>query len=101
MAATPGSDLPLDLGFGGSAARSQRRWFDKRYLLVLLVPVFMFLGGVLGMYFQPVPIQKFYEFTGLQLGAGSDSPIALPPNVVLPEKMPRQCCPPTSWGSLV
>lgn len=93
MAVTPGSDLPLDFSLADSVERRQRRWFPKRYLLVLLIPVFMFLGGVLGMYFQPVPIQKFYEFTGLQPGAGSDSPIALPPNIELPEKMAETMLP--------
>jgi HlyD family secretion protein len=93
MAATPDSDLPLDFGLADDVAPRQRRWFYKRYLLVLLIPAFMFLGGVLGMYFQPVPIQKFYAFTGLQPGAGSNSPIALPPNIELPEKMAETMLP--------
>jgi HlyD family secretion protein len=93
MAANPDSDLPLDFSPAGGAPRRQRRWFHKQYLLVLLIPVFMFMGGVLGMYFQPVPIQKFYEFTGLQPGAGSASPIALPPNIELPEKMAETMLP--------
>lgn len=93
MAAQPDGDLPLDLGLSESTARRQRRRFHKRYLLVLLIPVFMFLGGVLGMYFQPVPIQKFYAFTGLQPGGGSASPIALPPNIELPAQMAETMLP--------
>lgn len=80
-------DLPLDLNLAQDQARSTRRWFRKRYLLVLLVPVFMFTGAVLGMYFQPPGLQKFYALTGLQPGGGSDAPIALPPEIDLPPKM--------------
>ena len=55
--------------------------------LILLLPVFMFSGAVIGMYFQPPALQKFYALTGLKPGAGSASPIALPPEVVLPKDM--------------
>ena len=93
MATTPESDLPLNLNLADGNSPRGRRWFHKRYLLVLLIPVFMFLGGVMGMYFQPVPIQKFYALTGLQPGGGSDSPIALPPNVELPAQMAETMLP--------
>lgn len=84
------SDLPLqviprDQDPSGAAPRRLR--FRRVYLLVLLVPVFMFSGAVLGMYFQPAGLQKFYALTGLQPGAGSSSPIALPPEIVLPKEM--------------
>jgi HlyD family secretion protein len=61
--------------------------FRRRYLLILLVPVLMFSGAVIGMYFQPPALQKFYALTGLQPGAGSKSPIALPPEINLPKDM--------------
>lgn len=93
MATTPESDLPLNLNLADGNSPRGRRWFRKQYLLVLLIPVFMFLGGVMGMYFQPVPIQKFYVLTGLQPGGGSDSPIALPPNVELPAQMAETMLP--------
>jgi HlyD family secretion protein len=93
MAAMSDSDLPLDIGLSESTGGRKRRWFRKRYLLVLLIPVFMFLGGVMGMYFQPIPIQEFYALTGLQPGGGSDSPIALPPNVELPAQMAETMLP--------
>jgi HlyD family secretion protein len=41
-------DLPLDLNLAPDKPRPPRRWFGKRFLLVLLVPVFMFTGAVLG-----------------------------------------------------
>ena len=72
---TPGDGVPA------------RRWFHKRYLLVFLIPVFLFSGAVIGMYFQPPGLQKFYALTGLQPGAGSSSPIALPPEIELPKEM--------------
>jgi HlyD family secretion protein len=84
-------DLPLDLP--PADARPPRRWFRKRYLLVLLVPVLMFSGAVMGMYYQPPGLQKFYALTGLQPGAGSDAPIALPPDIELPPKIAETMLP--------
>lgn len=86
-------DLPLDLHLAPDQPRPPRRWFRKRYFLVLLVPVFMFTGAVLGMYFQPPGLQKFYALTGLQPGGGSDAPIALPPEIDLPPKMAETLLP--------
>ncbi|MEH6646749.1 HlyD family efflux transporter periplasmic adaptor subunit [Sulfitobacter sp.] len=83
-------DLPLEIvkhGADGPAKPSQRRWFHKRYLLVLLIPVVLFTGAVIGMYYQPPGLQKFYAVTGLQPGGGSGSPIALPPEIELPQDM--------------
>lgn len=93
MAGPSDGDLPLDLALPSGPSGRRHRWFRKRYLLILLIPVFMFLGGVMGMYFQPVPLQKFYALTGLQPGAGSDSPIALPPNIELPAQMAETMLP--------
>ena len=53
----------------------------------------MFTGAVMGMYFQPPGLQKFYLLTGLQPGAGSDAPIALPPDIDLPPKMAETMLP--------
>lgn len=86
-------DLPLDLNLAPDQPRPPRRWFRKRFLLVLLVPVFMFTGAVLGMYFQPPGLQKFYALTGMQPGGGSDTPIALPPEIDLPPKMAETLLP--------
>lgn len=87
------SDLPLDLNLAPDHQHPPRRWFRRRYLLVLLVPVFMFTGAVLGMYFQPPGLQKFYALTGLRPGGGSDAPIALPPEIDLPPKMAETLLP--------
>ena len=86
-------DLPLDLDLAPDQPRPPRRWFRRRYLLVLLVPVFMFSGAVLGMYFQPPALQKFYALTGLKPGGGSDAPLALPPDIELPPKMAETMLP--------
>ncbi|OJF95673.1 efflux RND transporter periplasmic adaptor subunit [Pararhizobium antarcticum] len=81
-------DLPLEIIAKNSAVAVPSRWrFRARYFLVLLVPVLMFSGAVIGMYFQPPALQKFYALTGLQPGAGSASPIALPPEIILPKDM--------------
>jgi HlyD family secretion protein len=95
MTDTPDRDLPLDLGVDlpdGPALRTRRR-FRRRYLLVLLIPVFMFTGAVLGLYFQPPALQKFYQLTGLRPGGGAESPIALPPDVELPRQMAETLLP--------
>lgn len=87
-------DLPVDIGIRAAGpAVAGRHWFRRRYLLVLLVPVLMFTGAVVGMYFQPPLLRAFYGFTGLQPGAGSDTPIALPPNVELPPRMAETMLP--------
>lgn len=87
--------LPLDLGAkdGNGATAPKRPWFRRRYLLVLLVPVIMFSGAVMGMYFQPPLLRAFYGATGLQPGGGSATPIALPPNVELPPRMAETMLP--------
>lgn len=95
MTDTPERDLPLDLGVDladGPPLRARRR-FRRRYLLVLLIPLFMFTGAVLGLYFQPPGLQKFYQLTGLQPGGGADSPIALPPDIELPQQMAETLLP--------
>jgi len=84
------TDLPLNVIQHDSDNQpvARRRWrFHKRYLLLLLIPVFMFSGGVIGMYYQPTALQKFYALTGLQPGAGSETPIALPPDMEMPKEM--------------
>jgi HlyD family secretion protein len=47
----------------------------------------MFSGAVIGMYFQPPALQKFYALTGLQPGGGARSPIALAPDIALPPEL--------------
>lgn len=97
MTAKDAPDLPLDLGRGPDTEApfppQRRGWFRTRYLLVLLIPVFMFSGAVIGMYFQPPALQKFYALTGLQPGGGASSPIALPPEIELPEAMAQTLLP--------
>jgi len=88
------SDLPLDLGAAlPGAAPAQAGRFRRRYLLVLLVPLLMFTGAVVGMYFQPPLLRAFYGLTGLQPGGGTATPIALPPHVDLPPRMAETMLP--------
>lgn len=90
MTQRPDADLPLEVvNRSSTSAPAARRWsrFRRQYLLILLLPLFMFSGGVIGMYFQPPALQKFFAFTGWQPGGGSTTPIALPPNIELPAEM--------------
>lgn len=93
MTGTDDNALPLDLELPDAPSPPRRRWFRKRYLLVLVIPVFMFSGAVIGMYFQPPALQKFYALTGLQPGAGTETPIALPPEIVVPQEMAETMLP--------
>ncbi|TCO69105.1 HlyD family efflux transporter periplasmic adaptor subunit [Rhodovulum euryhalinum] len=81
------TELPLLVDAPPEEPSGKAGRFRKRYLLVLLIPVFMFAGAVIGLYFQPPGLQKFYALTGLQPGGGSNAPIALPPNIELPQDM--------------
>ncbi|PRY80548.1 HlyD family secretion protein [Yoonia maritima] len=88
MTAEQDSGLPLDVISQKPAITAPKRvQFRARFLWVLLVPVLLFSGAVIGLYFQPPGLQKFYEMTGLQPGAGSASPIAIPPEIELPKDM--------------
>jgi HlyD family secretion protein len=91
------SELPLLVDAPVEDASNRRSLFRKRYLLVLLIPVFMSTGAVIGLYFQPPALQKFYALTGLQPGGGSGAPIALPPDIALPQDMVETMLPPMSW----
>lgn len=90
MTETSDANLPLEVisrDATGATAPSRRFRFRRQYLLVLLLPAFMFSGGVIGMYFQPPALQKFFALTGWQPGGGSQTPIALPPGIDLPPEM--------------
>jgi HlyD family secretion protein len=90
MKALADDDLPLKIvRQDPTPPRRRKRWyrFRKRFLLVFLIPVLMFTGAVVGMYFQPPGLKRFYELSGLQPGGGTDSPIALPPDIEIPRDM--------------
>ncbi len=47
---------------------------------LFMIPLFMltlFTGAVIGMYFQPPGLRAFFNATGLEPGAGTDTPIAV------------------------
>lgn len=73
-------ELPLvdngkasDQGAAGQAAPRKR---TKLWLVPLLM-LTLFTGAVIGMYFQPPGLRAFFGVTGLQPGAGTDTPIAV------------------------
>lgn len=73
------TSLPfVDTGIDNSQAvnGAKRRLGGK----VVLIPLFMltlFTGAVIGMYFQPPGLRAFFNATGLEPGAGTDTPIAV------------------------
>jgi HlyD family secretion protein len=54
----------------------QRALRKVRFAPLLLALVAF--GGVVGMYFQPPGLKLFFRLTGLQPGAGTSTPIAVP-----------------------
>nr|WP_306268428.1 HlyD family efflux transporter periplasmic adaptor subunit [Pararhizobium sp. IMCC3301] len=60
--------------------RSRFRLPSKLFLLPLFL-ITLFSGGIIGLYFQPPGLKAFFQFVGLQPGAGSNSPIAVPVSV--------------------
>lgn len=94
MSEPDASGLPLELGERSDRPDPGAGWsFRRRYLLLLLVPVLMFSGAVIGMYFQPPALRAFYDVTGLQPGGGTDRPIALPAGIDLPPAMAETLLP--------
>jgi HlyD family secretion protein len=71
--------LPLaDTGVSKSAPEPARSANSMaRWLLLPLVMVSLFSGAVIGMYFQPPGLRAFFNTTGLEPGAGTDTPIAV------------------------
>lgn len=71
--------LPLDdNGIGQAATHSipQSTGWSRLFLIPLLMAT-LFTGAVIGMYFQPPGLRVFFNATGLEPGAGTDTPIAL------------------------
>jgi len=63
----------------GSSPAQRARW-----LRIALVPALLFAGGVIGLYFQPPALRLLFGATGLQPGAGSAAPIAVPARAATP-----------------
>ena len=76
------SRLPLqvvDHSADASITPRQRRFrLPSKLFLLPLFLITLFSGGIIGLYFQPPGLKAFFEFVGLQPGAGSNSPIAVP-----------------------
>ncbi len=71
--------LPLkDNGVATSAAQPKPQASGRTRLFVIpLIMLTLFTGAVIGMYFQPPGLRAFFNVTGLQPGAGTDTPIAV------------------------
>lgn len=72
---------PLPLTDNGVGAKPDRVPFKRSGVRpIFLIPLFiltLFSGAVIGMYFQPPGLRVFFGVTGLQPGAGTDTPIAV------------------------
>ena len=71
--------LPLeDIGLTKSdPAHAPKTTGRSRLILIPLIMATLFVGAVIGMYFQPPGLRAFFNATGLQPGAGTDTPIAV------------------------
>lgn len=81
MPKDPQTDLPLvDNGLAEQTPKSAKKAGSKLWARLRFVPLVMLLffsGAVIGMYFQPPGLRAFFGITGLQPGAGTDTPIAV------------------------
>lgn len=50
----------------------------SKLIIVPFIVLTLFTGGVIGLYFQPPGLKAFFNALGLQPGAGTSSPIAVP-----------------------
>jgi HlyD family secretion protein len=75
------SSAALPLLDNGVAVGKQRQNPGRTgWRVVFMVPALMlalFSGAVIGMYFQPPGLRIFFNTTGLEPGAGTDTPIAV------------------------
>lgn len=60
-----------------TAPATKPRWRVPRIVFLPLLLILIPIGGVLGMYYQPVGLQRFFETFDLTPGGGSDNPIAV------------------------
>lgn len=72
-------DLPLLDNGVSETARARPKHTSGRWRLIF-VPAIMavfFLGGILGLYFQPPGLQAAFRTLGLEPGGGTDTPMAV------------------------
>jgi HlyD family secretion protein len=70
--------LPLaDNGLAEQMPVNAPHKMRSKLWLIPLVMATLFTGAVIGMYFQPPGLRVFFGLTGLQPGAGTDTPIAV------------------------
>lgn len=77
MTTDPNAGLPLEEnGLAvGQTAPAHRPW--RRLVIAPVLMLALFTGAVIGMYFQPPGLRAFFHTTGLEPGAGTDTPIAV------------------------
>jgi len=79
MTGDQNTPLPLeDNGLAdrpGQTPRTGPPW--RRLALIPVLILAVFIGAVMGMYFQPPGLRVFFGATGLEPGAGTDTPIAV------------------------
>lgn len=73
------ADLPLvDTGLTKTDPENAPHTTGRsRLFLIPLLMATLFAGAVIGMYFQPPGLRAFFNSTGLEPGAGTDTPIAV------------------------
>lgn len=70
--------LPLeDNGIPKSGTKPARKSTFSHLFVIPLVMITLFTGAIIGMYFQPPGLKVFFKATGLEPGAGTDTPIAV------------------------
>ena len=75
--ADPGLPLSNNGRAPANGGPAPKRSFRRRLLLIPLFMLTLFTGAVIGMYFQPPGLKVFFKATGLEPGAGTQTPIAV------------------------
>lgn len=85
--------LPLEVIRHASSTATdhpkQRKRVLPKLFLLPFIPLLLFTGGVIGIFFQPPALRYFLKFTGLKPGGGTSNPIAVPVERILIEE-PKQ-----------
>lgn len=76
----PAGEIILPLEVIDRAPDADRKRPRRRFRPIFLLPLVLLLiptGGILGMYFQPTGLQRFFQTFGLTPGGGTETPIAI------------------------
>lgn len=73
-------NLPLSVVDRSDNHQTGGSWIIRGLILIPIIMISIAVGGVVGLYKQPLPLQKVMLFLELEPGSGTDNPITIPVN---------------------